>query len=105
MTLFSRIKKILEKEEACVVSKGEAPLFAVIKWERFEKMRNRLECLEELEKDMEEENSSEVRNIGITFNQMLFDKEKIVEAKENEVVNDFSEASSQEGVDINKIPV
>lgn len=55
MTIFTKIKKTLETEDACVVSKEGIPLYAVVTYEKYQALIEKLKKYEELEKIVEEE--------------------------------------------------
>lgn len=38
MTLFSRIKKILETEHMCTVSRNKEPLYVVMRWDAYQRV-------------------------------------------------------------------
>ena len=100
MDLFSKIKKILEKEEACVVSKNSAPLFAVIKWGKFKEMKDKLDLLDGQGK---ENNFDEIGRASLASSDNSFEEK--LEADEEEKKDVSLENQSGDGVDINKIPV
>jgi hypothetical protein len=55
MTIFSKIKKALETEDACVISKEGNPLYAVVTYEKYQTLVEKLKKYEELQKIVEEE--------------------------------------------------
>ena len=55
MTLFSKIKKVLETEDACVISKQGTHVYAVITWKKYEALMEKLKKMDTLEKAVEEE--------------------------------------------------
>ncbi len=55
MTMFSKIKKLLETEDMCVVSKSGTPLYAVMTWEKFQGISDKIKKYEALQKIVEEE--------------------------------------------------
>jgi PHD/YefM family antitoxin component YafN of YafNO toxin-antitoxin module len=65
MTLFSKIKKILENQDICVISKNGNPEYVVIKWQEFQKMRNNISQLKKLESQIEQENEDGEYDIDI----------------------------------------
>ncbi|HPW34292.1 MAG TPA: hypothetical protein PK367_00835 [Candidatus Paceibacterota bacterium] len=68
MALFSKIKKILESQDACVISKKDKPEYVVLRWDSFEKMRNAKNDLAKLQSQVEaelKEEDYEVENIDI----------------------------------------
>lgn len=65
MTLFSRIKKVLEVENACVISKNKNPLFVVLRWETYQKMVNSMEDALKIKGILEEEQSDGEYDIDI----------------------------------------
>jgi len=65
MALFSKIKKILENQEACVLSKEGGPEYVVIKWSAFEKLKSKGDELAKLQSQVEEELQEEDYDIDI----------------------------------------
>lgn len=55
MTIFTKIKKALETEDACVISKEGIPLYAVVTHEKYQALLDALHKYEELQKFVEEE--------------------------------------------------
>jgi len=61
MSTFSHIKKLLEKEDACVVSKNGAPLYVAMRWEKYQQMAGDVKMLRnirELKERQDEEDAS-----------------------------------------------
>jgi len=82
MTLFSKVKKIMEEHDACVLSKEGKPVYVVIKWDSFQKIKGKGEELSKLKSQVEEE---------------LKDEDYEVDPVRYEKLS--------HGVDINKIPI
>lgn len=65
MALFSKVKKILEQQEACVLSKSGKPEYVVLRWDAFEKMKDRGDELNKIQAQVEEELKDEDYDIDI----------------------------------------
>ena len=65
MTLFSKIRKVLETEDACIISKEGVSLYAVITWKKYETLLKKLEKADGLQKIFEEEEKDGAYNIDI----------------------------------------
>jgi hypothetical protein len=65
MALFSKIKKILEEQEACVLSKGGKPEYVVVKWDSFQKIKGEGEELTKLKSQVDQELEDEDYDIDI----------------------------------------
>ncbi|OGM90942.1 hypothetical protein A2755_01940 [Candidatus Wolfebacteria bacterium RIFCSPHIGHO2_01_FULL_48_22] len=55
MTIFSKIKKTLESEDACVISKEGIPLYTVVTYEKYQQLMDKLKKMDEIQKELEEE--------------------------------------------------
>ena len=56
MSIFEKIKKTLETEDACVISKGSTPLYVTLTWDAYQRLHGRLE---EVEKEKEQQRDGE----------------------------------------------
>lgn len=56
MSVFEEIKKTLEKEDACVISKNNTPLYVTLRWDVYQKLHERLK---QAEKEDEEQRDGE----------------------------------------------
>jgi hypothetical protein len=65
MALFSKIKKILESQDACVLSKEGKPEYVVVKWSAFNKLKSKGDELSKLQSRVEEEIQDENYDIDI----------------------------------------
>ena len=65
MALFSKVKKILETQDACVLSKQGNPEYVVVKWSAFNKLKAKGDELSKLQSQVEEELQDENYDIDI----------------------------------------
>lgn len=65
MTVFSKIKKALETESMCTISKEGVPLYAVMTWERYRELSEKTEKLAEAQRTLEEETKEGEYDIDI----------------------------------------
>lgn len=65
MALFSKIKKILESQEACVLSKAGKPEYVIVKWDAYQKIKSSKDELSKLQSQVEEELKEEDYDIDI----------------------------------------
>ena len=65
MALFPKIKKILEQQEVCVLSKKGNPEYVVMKWDGFQKIKNNGDQLAKLQAQVEAESEEENYDIDI----------------------------------------
>ena len=65
MALFSKVKRILEQQEACVLSKNGNPEYVVVKWNEFQKIKNNGNELKKLQAQVEAESEDENYDIDI----------------------------------------
>ncbi len=65
MALFSKIKKILENQDACVLSKNGNPEYVVLKWVAFNKIQNKQDELSKIKSEIERETEDENYDIDI----------------------------------------
>jgi hypothetical protein len=65
MALFPKIKKILEQQEICVLSKAGNPEYVVMKWGEFQKIKDNGNQLEKLKAQVEAESEEENYDIDI----------------------------------------
>jgi PHD/YefM family antitoxin component YafN of YafNO toxin-antitoxin module len=65
MALFSKIKKILQEQNACVLSKNGNPEYVVLRWDDFQKMKNEIEELKKIKNQVELEREDEDYDIDI----------------------------------------
>ncbi|KKS81724.1 MAG: hypothetical protein UV58_C0017G0014 [Candidatus Wolfebacteria bacterium GW2011_GWC1_43_10] len=59
MSLFSKIKKILETENACTISQDGNPLYVVLKWEKYQQITQEEKDLKSLKERVEAEEKEE----------------------------------------------
>ncbi len=48
MSVFSKIKKILEREDVCVISKDNTPKFVAMKWDKWRDISDELSELKSI---------------------------------------------------------
>jgi len=65
MALFSKVKKIMEEHDACVLSKEGKPVYVVIKWDSFQKIKGTGEELSKLKSQVAEELRDEDYDVDI----------------------------------------
>jgi hypothetical protein len=65
MALFSKIKKILETQDACVLSKSGKPEYVVVKWDAYQKIKGSTDELTKLQSQVEAELKEEDYDIDI----------------------------------------
>ncbi len=65
MTLFTKIKKYLQTENACVISKNKIPEFVVLRWETYQNLISSVENMSVAKKMIEEEQSDGEYDIDI----------------------------------------
>ncbi|MFA6136124.1 MAG: hypothetical protein WC705_02090 [Candidatus Paceibacterota bacterium] len=69
MSLLSKIKQVLEEEEACSISQNGTPIYAVIKWEKYQKIIKESKDLkiikEEVDKERAEEENIDINKIPV----------------------------------------
>lgn len=51
MGVYEKIKKTLEQEDACVISKGNVPQYVTMKWETYQKLCEQKEDAEKAKRD------------------------------------------------------
>ncbi len=68
MALFSKVKKILENQDVCVLSKNGNPEYVVLKWKSFNKIKDQQDELLKIKSQIE--NEAEDENYDIDINKI-----------------------------------
>jgi len=55
MTLFGKIRSALEKGDACTISRSGSPQYIAMRWERYQELMQKLQTLDSLRKQVDEE--------------------------------------------------